>query len=224
MERPYKLILNEIPAKGIGYLLLERPDALEAAMTEMIEKGATTVLAKGALTEGETGGFSITLAHSMLVMERSLECVPAPEGKLRLAPLTIGEAPVYIQIHNENFFRVPNSATIGRSELDKLLRPQERAGLAWLGTRPVGDYDCILEGEGKALIDGIGLLKDLRGKGLGRELLRSVLALLKAEGFTACQLLVSTANEAAFGLYRAEGFTVKERQSTWYQVRRLGAV
>lgn len=223
MERPYKLITSEIPVKGIGYLILERPDALEAAMTELFEKGATTVLAKGTLTEGEADGFSVAFSHSMMVMERSLDTVPAPEGKLRLTPLTMGEAPVYIQIHNESFFHVPNSATIDRSELDKLLRPQERAGLVWLGTRLVGDYDCVLKGEGKPLIDGIGLIKYMRGKGLGRELLRSVLTLLKEEGCASCQLMVSTANEAAFGLYRAEGFTVTEKKSTWYEVRRMGA-
>lgn len=224
MDRPYKLFTTEIPVKGIGYLVLERPDALGDAMDELFAKGATAVLAKGALAEGERDGFSITLAHSMLVMERSLADVPAPAGKLRLTPLTMGEAPVYIQIHNESFFNVPNSATIDRSELDKLLRPQERAGLVWLGTRPVGDYDCVLEEGETPLIDGIGLLKDMRGKGLGRELLRCVLTMLKAEGCTSCRLLVSTANEAAFGLYRAEGFTVAEKQSTWYEVRRAAAL
>ena len=60
----------------------------------------------------------------------------------------------------------------------------------------------------------------MRGKGLGRELLRSILALLAGEGCGRCSLKVSTANQAAFALYRSEGFTVTEKYSTWYEVRR----
>lgn len=219
MRLPYKIYTTEIPAKGIGYLVLDDPEDLEAGMNALLNKGATTVFARGPIQEGEQDGFDILYAHDLLVMERSLTDCHAPEGKLRLEPLTEREAPVYIQIHNESFFTVPNGATIDRSELDKLLRPVERAGIAWLGTRPVGMYDCILEGDVPE-IDGLGLIKVMRGKGLGRELLRSILDLLAAEGYGRCSLMVSTANEAAFALYRSEGFMVTEKYSTWYEVRR----
>lgn len=219
MRLPYKIYTNEIPAKGIGYLVLDAPEDLEAGMNALLNKGATTVFARGPIQEGEQDGFDILYAHDLLVMERSLTDCPAPEGKLRLEPLTEREAPVYIQIHNESFFNVPNGATIDRSELDKLLRPVERAGIAWLGTRPVGMYDCILEGDVPE-IDGLGLIKVMRGKGLGRELLRTIMDLLADQGCGRCKLKVSTANEAAFALYRSEGFTVTEKYSTWYEVRR----
>lgn len=219
MQLPYTLYTAEIPVKGIGYLVLNDPEALEEGVEALLSKGAVSIFARGPLEEGERDGLSITYAHDMLVMERSLTGHPVPEGKLRLTPLTEREAPVYIQIHNESFFTVPNGATIDRSELDKLLRPVERAGLAWLGTRPVGIYDCILEGEVPE-IDGLGLIKVMRGKGLGRELLHSILDLLGREGYSRCKLKVSTANQAAFALYRSEGFTVTEKYSTWYEVRR----
>jgi len=60
----------------------------------------------------------------------------------------------------------------------------------------------------------------MRGKGWGRELLRSVMKLLAEEGYESCTLKVSTANEEAFSLYRSEGFTVREKNSTWYEVSR----
>jgi len=101
----------------------------------------------------------------------------------------------------------------------KLLGEKERSGIAWLGTRPVGIYDCIVETEVPE-IDALGLIKVVRGKGLGRELLRSVMKLLAEEGYESCTLKVSTANEEAFSLYRSEGFTVKEKNSTWYEVSR----
>lgn len=219
MQLPYTLYTTEIPVKGIGYLVLNDPDALKDGVNALLAKGATTVFARGPLEEGERDGLDILYAHDLLVMERSLAGRPAPEGRLRLEALREHEAPVYIQIHNESFFTVPNGATIDRSELDKLLRPVERAGIVWLGTRPVGIYNCILEGDVPE-IDALGLIKVMRGKGLGRELLRSILDLLAAEGYGRCSLMVSTANEAAFALYRSEGFTVTEKYSTWYEVRR----
>lgn len=219
MRLPYKVYTAEIPVKGIGYLVLNDPEALEEGVEALLSKGAVSIFATGPLEEGEREGLSITYAHDMLVMERSLADCAAPEGRLRLSPLTEREAPVYIQIHNESFFTVPNGATIDRSELDKLLRPTERAGLVWLGVRPVGIYNCVLEGETPE-IDELGLLKVMRGKGLGRELLRAILDLLAREDFGRCKLKVSTANQAAFALYRSEGFTVTEKYSTWYEVRR----
>lgn len=219
MEPPYTPYTAEIPVKGIGYLVLKDPEALVAGVEALLSKGAVSIIARGPLEEGERDGLSITYAHDMLVMERTLTDCPTPEGKLRLTPLTEREAPAYIRIHNESFFAVPNGATIDHSELDKLLRPMERAGLAWLGDQPVGIYDCILEGEVPE-IDGLGLLKAMRGKGLGRELLRSILELLAGEGCERCSLKVSNANRTAFALYRAEGFTVTEKHSTWYEVKR----
>lgn len=223
MERPYQLYTSEIPGKGIGYLTLEKPEYLDAAMEELVNQGALQVFATGALSEGEQDGLSIAMAHSMLIMERKLKDLSAPEGRLRLLPLTRDMAPIYIQLYNESFYSVANAATIHRSELEKLLRPQERAGIVWLETRPVGIYDCILEGP-SPLIDGIGLIKGVHGQGLGRELLRSVLTMLREEGFDSCHLLVSTANQAAFTLYRTEGFLVTEKKSTWYEVRRTNVL
>ena len=49
---------------------------------------------------------------------------------------------------------------------------------------------------------------------------RFQISLLAGEGYSRCCLKVSTANEEAFSLYRSEGFTVKEKHSTWYEVKR----
>ena len=114
---------------------------------------------------------------------------------------------------------MPNSETVDRSHVDQLVRPEERAGIAWLGTRPVGIYDCTAEGA-TPVIEALSIIKVMRRRGLGRELLHTVMANLAGEGYTRCKLMVSTANEAAFSLYRAEGFTVAEKISSWYEVRR----
>lgn len=132
MQSSYTLYSSEIPVKGIGYLVLHDPGALQEGVRALRDRGATYIFARGPLKEGEQDGFSITHVHDMLVMERTLLGYPIPERRLRLTPLTEQEAPVYIHLHNESFFHVPNGATIDCSELDKLLCPKEWAGLAWL--------------------------------------------------------------------------------------------
>ncbi len=221
MNEGYKIFDAEIPAKGVGYLIVHEAGALAAGVEDLLCRGATRIMARGAIQEGEQEGLRIAFSHDMLMMERNLEELLPLSGKLRLEPLTQKNAPVYIELHNESFFRVPNGATIDRRELEKLLRPVERAGLVYLGIRPIGIYDCILEGE-VPLIDAIGLCKAMRGKGLGRELLHCTMHLLAGEGYGRCKLMVSTNNEAAFALYRAEGFRVSEKYSTWYEVCRHG--
>lgn len=215
----YQIITKEIPVKGIGYLIVNDPEALKQGVEELIAKGATTIYAKGALEEGEQDGLQVTYAYDMLIMERELNHLPAVEGKLRLSPLSRKEVPIYVEIHNESFRTVPNSETVDRSHVDQLVRPEERAGIAWLGTRPVGIYDCTAEGA-TPVIEALSIIKVMRRRGLGRELLHTVMANLAGEGYTRCKLMVSTANEAAFSLYRAEGFTVAEKVSSWYEVRR----
>ena len=215
----YQIITNEIPVKGIGYLILNDPEALKQGVDELISKGATTIYAKGALEEGEQDGLQVIFAHDMLMMERELTNLPVGEAKLKLEPLRRQEVPAYVEIYNESFRSVPNGSTIGRAEADKLVRPEQRAGIAWLGTRPVGIYDCTAEGE-VPVIEAIGIIKVMRRKGLGGELLRTMMMNLAGEGYTRCKLMVSTANEGAFSLYRAEGFTVSEKVSAWYEVRR----
>ena len=82
---------------------------------------------------------------------------------------------------------------------------------------PVGVYELELTQE-IPVIDGIALLKDFRGKGLGRSLLTAVLAQLAGRGYRRCRLMVATDNENAFGLYRTAGFKAAGVQSQWFQM------
>ena len=228
MEPELKLYTKEIPAKGKGYFTIEKcwPDQLD----ETVRRGAKTLLAQGAtsiyvsskdpaaaLQAGQGEGYRLELRHDMLRMERALPAERSA-GRLLLEPLGPERRGVWLATYNEVFFDVPNSETYGQSDLDQVLEEGGRCGFAMLHGVPVGVYELSLQEGDCPEISGIGLLKGQRGKGLGRELLRAVLELLSREGHPRTHLRVSTANEGAYALYRAEGFAVMALLSHWYEV------
>ena len=81
----------------------------------------------------------------------------------------------------------------------------------------VGVYELDLTQEVPE-IEGIALQKEVRGQGLGRELLWGVMALLAEAGFDRCKLLVASDNESAFSLYRRTGFRAAGIQSKWFRM------
>ena len=217
MNPNYKVITAEIPAKGIGYLVLKDGGLLETGVAELLAAGATQIFAKGPLREGVHGELQVTLSHEMLRMERALSPLPPLSGKLRLEPLTRPMGARYLAIYNESFAQVPNGATQTLADLPRLLSPDVQAGTAFLGTQPVGIYEVNFAEKDLPEIAAIGLLKSMRGKGLGRELLRQTMVLLS--GYDRCFLRVSTNNEGAFRLYRGEGFVAAGSLGAWYEVK-----
>ncbi|MEG1241222.1 MAG: GNAT family N-acetyltransferase [Oscillospiraceae bacterium] len=216
MNPNYKVITAEIPARGIGYLVLKDGGLLEAGVAELLSAGATQIFAKGPLTEGVHGELQVALSHEMLRMERALAPLPTLSGKLRLEPLTRPMGARYLAIYNESFAQVPNGATQTLADLPRLLSSDVQAGTAFLGTQPVGIYEVDFAEKDLPEIAAIGLLKTMRSKGLGRELLRQTMTLL--EGYDRCFLQVATNNEAAFRLYRDEGFVAAGSLGAWYEV------
>ena len=154
----------------------------------------------------------------MLRLERTLdESVHQPEGRLTLEPLSREKVGQWLTLYNECFFDVPNSATFGRNDLERAQAEGSRCGLALLDGVPVGVYLLGFQ-EADPEIEGIGLCKDFRGKGLGRELLLSLMALLAEEGYKRTWLSVSTSNIQAYPLYQSAGFVQTRLLSHWYQV------
>ncbi len=230
MEPELKLYTKEIPAKGKGYFVIQKcwPDQLD----EAVRRGASALLAQGAteiyiaskdpaavLAAGQGEGYRLEFCHDMLGMERQLaNDRPRPTGRLTLEPLTRKNGGAWLAIYNESFFDVPNSATYDRNDLKQVLEDGGACGFAMLDGVPVGIYELSFAKEGCPEIEGIGLLKDARGKGLGRELLLAVMDRCADMGYQKVWLQVSTANENAYGLYRSAGFRVSDLISHWYQV------
>lgn len=230
MEPVYDIITQEIPVKGIAYLILRKCHS--AQVDEAVREGAQKLLRAGAeriyltstdpatpLSEGEGVGFRLEHRHDILCLEKPLTAQRL-DGTVTLEPLTPEKAGQWLTLFNAAFFNVPNGATYTMSDLPRLLEPDHLCGFAVVDGVEAGIYECVLGAVPE--VEAIGLSEDLRFRGLGRALLRAVLELLRSRGCTQAQLSVSTANTAAYRLYRSEGFRQYALRSRWYEVLAQG--
>lgn len=222
-------ITAEIAPKGKGYVVLRRcpPEGLEAVLgreaAALFAAGAEHVYAASVdqdhpLGAGRLGPWALRFAHDMLGMYRDLgPDRPRPAGRLTLEPLTRKSGSEWLRMYNESFFAVPNSATYGEEELGHLLTGRYRCGFALLDGARAGVYECGFKKEFPE-IGSIGLDGAFKGRGLGRELLLTVMDDLAGLGYGRCWLQVATANGPAYGLYQSVGFTLDRVLSRWYEV------
>jgi ribosomal protein S18 acetylase RimI-like enzyme len=64
---------------------------------------------------------------------------------------------------------------------------------------------------------GMGVLKDFRGRGIGRRLIEETIAQATQLGFEKLELTVHASNERAIALYRRVGFTEEGRRKRgWF--------
>lgn len=228
MRPIYQLYPGEITAKGKAYLVVEqcRADELDEVLAQGREKllglGATELFVTsrdpGApLEEGRREGCRLEFVRDMLVLQRDLSQLPGKPERLGLESLTRERGGAWLALHNGCFFEMPNSATYGPRDLDRALEEGHRCGFALVDGVRVGVYELDLTQEVPE-IEGIALQKEVRGQGLGRELLWGVMALLAEAGFDRCKLLVASDNESAFSLYRRTGFRAAGIQSKWFRM------
>jgi len=88
---------------------------------------------------------------------------------------------------------------------------KERTWIAETGEErvPVGKIGALVEADGRAFIYGFCVLPEYRSKGLGRQILRHTIDLLKErEQAKTVKLEVAVENEKALGLYQSCGFQV----------------
>ncbi len=228
MTPDYQVVTREITPKGKAYLVVRRCapeelyDLVGRAAAELRTLGAAEVYAAsvdpGAPLEERTAeGIRLEHVHDMLVLERGLADRPRRAGRLTLEPLRRAQGGLWLELHNEGFFEIPNSATYDREELEEALGRDRDCGFALVDGTPAGVYELALGGCPPE-IEGIALLRPFRGRGLGRELLYAAMERLAERGAAGCRLTVSTANETAWTLYRDAGFRSMERKSRWFRV------
>ncbi len=107
----------------------------------------------------------------------------------------------------------------GRSASEGFVRemfdtPLTGTYLAYAQDRPVGIFH-LTEWESGTYLSGFGILPRLQGQGLGTALLYAIPSCLKP-GHTLLSLQVGSLNEAAFGLYKKEGFREVSHRDYYY--------
>lgn len=220
-----EVIQKEVPARGIGYLILrdcpeERlGEALGKGMEKLKKAGAKQVLATS-LPEGEplrpgpVGVWRLTHVHDMVTMSCPLgPDRPRTEDRLTLRPVKKPqEEKTYLELVNRAFRDVPNARTFGAADLKV---QNHRCGLALRGDQTVGVYELDLT-EKTPHLATLAIDPDLWRQGLGRALLLTVLDGLPK--VPSCDLVVSTANPSAVKLYESVGFVRTGVLSSWFEV------
>ena len=141
-------------------------------------------------------------------LERPLAIEPAgPEAAATIAAL-----------HSASF-PVPWTA----AECEALLMQPHVLGLlaierGWFNLRPVGFVLARAAG-GEAEILSVGVAPQARGRGIGRRLMREMIARLPYRGTEALFLEVDEGNAPALHLYRRLGFRQVGRREAYYRPR-----
>ena len=136
------------------------------------------------------------------------EAIFIPEG-VEPPPFDIVERPE-LRIYYENFGSGPADYCLVAEEDGRIV------GAVW--TRIMNDYGHI---DDETPSFAISLLPEYRGRGIGTQLMKEMLALLKKKGYRQASLAVQKANYA-LRMYLNTGFEiVGENEEEYIMVRRL---
>ena len=159
-------------------------------------------------TEPGSGEPKLRRDETELLKEFLYEAIFIPEG-IQPPERSIIELPE-LAIYYENF---------GKGLADNCLVAEDDGkvvGAVW--TRIMNDYGHV---DDDTPSFAISLYKEYRGKGIGTELMRRMLGLLKEHGFRQASLAVQKANYAA-SMYKHVGFeTIDENEEEFIMVCRL---
>jgi mycothiol synthase len=165
-------------------------------------------------------GFTVERTSFVLVSDASsAEEVSFPDGFV-VRPLTASDQDGlgrFADCVNRSFRplagHIDSSADDIRAMFEDTAYLEEGICVLGNGGEAVGTLCVTREQErpGAAEIGGLSIADAYRGSGLGRRLLRYGLALAARKGLHPVLLSVNAENEAALGLYRAEGFVPIEK-------------
>lgn len=78
-------------------------------------------------------------------------------------------------------------------------------------------YICCMAVVDEASINNFAISPDQQGKGIGTKLLQEMIAVLQSKGMERLWLEVRVSNEAAYSLYKKNGFKEIYRRKEYYQ-------
>lgn len=121
---------------------------------------------------------------------------------------------VYNDSFREHYHYVTSTLDDARALANAPAFRPDGVRLAWRDGRCVGFCRCELFAD-RVEIGSLGVVREARGIGLGRALLRWGVRWLEQVSPLPVTLLVDGENEGALGLYRSEGFEITRRRRIW---------
>jgi ribosomal protein S18 acetylase RimI-like enzyme len=154
--------------------------------------------------------YGMTFEHSEHALRLSARPGPAAASSdLSLRPSTGEDIPALAEMYGEAFGHVP-------SNLDELVARDSRPLIIERGEDTVGTIAVVREGQ-RGAIYGFIVVPELRGRGIGREVLRRACQDLFDSGTTHVDLEVEVENDNALGLYTSTGFEL-EATDDYYEL------
>ncbi|WP_129628775.1 GNAT family N-acetyltransferase [Candidatus Oscillochloris fontis] len=149
-------------------------------------------------------GARFSLAEHRMDLDLSLiPPAPTPIHGLCIRPVRFDDAPAMSQILTLAFDDPPE--LVGHFVTERLASRFHRFLLAEFDGQPVGTLRLIQE-DGWVYITTFGVTPQYQGRGIGRQMLLSVITMLRHEGQRAIRIEVETHNSAALSLYESCGF------------------
>jgi ribosomal protein S18 acetylase RimI-like enzyme len=184
-----------------------------AAIEQAQQRGAERVLlvCEHASASGQAFAASTAARYDnseyRMVRDAQAAAPVASEIQLRLGDRE--DLDVLVDLQARSFDEsVEESRAYVQGDLDEAT---SRVYLALLDDQPIGKIGVVLEHQG-AYIRGFGVVPELRGRGYGRQILSTLIAMMIDEGRPNLMLEVATENRNALGLYQSCGF----RETTSY--------
>jgi ribosomal protein S18 acetylase RimI-like enzyme len=200
--------------QGIGRRLLE------AATEEARSRGQPELL----LTVDEASAAGLAFAEAvggrLRHAEYRMELERAPDQRdwspqIELHPATPDDLAAFVAILAAGFGD-PRRRVRAR-EARRLADPRQHSYLARLDGRPVGTIRAGEHDDG-VYVTSFAVVPELRGRGIGRQMLTRLVRQLADAGHAPIRIEVATENRNALGLYQSCGFRVRQAFA-YYAVR-----
>lgn len=136
---------------------------------------------------------------------------------LDLIPLSTENISEYVDIYNKSFMDMPHGTYIDDEEAEEHFKNELiKCFIVKGNNEKIGFLEITIEGNIGTF--DIGLCKEYRGKGYGRQLLETAIDYLNREEVERVELIVIEKNNIAFEMYKKRGFKVYNNLSRWIEI------
>jgi GNAT superfamily N-acetyltransferase len=143
------------------------------------------------------------------------------KGKvLDLVPLSIANKLMYLSVYNDSFSDMPHGSYAYINEVEEYLEKADDENYYFMvssNNTNIGFMNCIIENE-RGIFD-IGLCKEYRGKGYGKQLLETAIDFLNRKSVQNINLIVIERNVRAHNMYKKRGFKEEAIISYWIKIK-----